>query len=117
MKIIAGEWLQGKSPKEKFSKVCWQYTTGEAASPIISYSKSGGHTEYTERNDRIMKSESTEAFLHLKEVMGGLKKSTGELVEEFTDLIGVAQANGGKIPDVNEILCQVLSECDKEGKK
>lgn len=117
MKIITGERLQGKSPKGKFSKVCWQYTTGEAASPIISYSKSSGHTEYTERHDRIMKSGSTEAFLHLKEVLSGLKKSTDDLVEEFTDLVGVTQANGGKIPNVNEILRQVLSERDKEGKK
>ena len=34
MKTITGERLQGKSPKGKFSKVCWQYTTGETASPI-----------------------------------------------------------------------------------
>ena len=58
-----------------------------------------------------------EAFIRLKEVMGGLKKAADELMEEFTDLIGVAQANGGKIPDVNEILRQVLSERDKEDKK
>lgn len=57
------------------------------------------------------------AFFHLKEVMGGLKKSTDELVEQFADLIEIAQANGGKLPDVNEILRQVLSERDKEDKK
>ncbi len=58
-----------------------------------------------------------DAFLHLKEAVGGLRKSTDELVEEFTDLIGAAQANGGKIPDVNEILRQVLAERDKEDRK
>lgn len=64
-----------------------------------------------------MRSGAAEAFLHLKEAMGGLKKSTDELAEEFTDLIGLPQANGGKLPDVNEILRQVLSERDKENKK
>ena len=57
-----------------------------------------------------------DAFVHLKEVMGGLKKSTDEMVEESENLIRIAHANGGKMPNVNEILRQVLSEHEKEDK-
>lgn len=47
----------------------------------------------------------------LKSAVGGLKKSVDCLKEDAEELFHAAEANGGKIPDVNEILKQVL---DKE---
>lgn len=87
-----------------------------AMSAMSTAFRTGGPPSYTQSKDAQPQA-AKEAFLHLKEVISGLKKSTDDLVEEFADLIGVAQANGGKIPDVNEILRQVLSERDKEDKK
>lgn len=49
-----------------------------------------------------------EALENLKKVMGDLRKSSNELTEELTELFRAAEANGGKIVDVNEIARQVL---------
>ena len=49
-----------------------------------------------------------EALENLKKAAGGLKESAGELTSEFVELLRVAKANGGKIPNVNEIARQVL---------
>ena len=87
-----------------------------AMSAMSTAFRTGGPLSYTQSKEAQPQA-ARDAFFHLKEVIGGLKKSTDELVGEFADLIGVAQANGGKIPDVNEILRQVLSERDKEDKK
>ena len=54
------------------------------------------------------------ALENLKRAVKGASKSANELAEEAADLFRVAEANGGKIPDVNEILRQVLAEHDKE---
>lgn len=59
----------------------------------------------------------SEALERLKEVMQGLKDSTDELTDELTEAFQTAQANGGKIPDVNEIARQVLKEsADKQAR-
>ena len=50
-----------------------------------------------------------EALENLKKAAGGLKESAGELTSEFVELLRVAKANGGKIPNVNEIARQVLA--------
>lgn len=44
----------------------------------------------------------------LKEIFGELQETTNELIEDWTALRQTAAANNGKIPDVNEILRQVL---------
>ena len=49
-----------------------------------------------------------EALENLKKVMSDLRKSSNELTEELTELFHAAEANGGKIVDVNEIARQVL---------
>ena len=53
------------------------------------------------------------ALENLKRVVGGLGKAAGELADEAAELFRAAQANGGKIPDVNEIVRQVLSGQNK----
>lgn len=57
-----------------------------------------------------------DALQNLKRAVKGLKESADEMSSEFSGLIDTAKANGGKIPDVNEILRQVLSENNKEDK-
>ena len=57
-----------------------------------------------------------EALRNLKRAVKSLKESADEMSSEFSGLIDTAKANGGKIPDVNEILRQVLSENNKEDK-
>lgn len=57
-----------------------------------------------------------DALRNLKRAVKGLKESADEMSSEFSGLIDTAKANGGKIPDVNEILRQVLSENNKEDK-
>lgn len=54
------------------------------------------------------------ALENLKRVAGGLGKAAGELADEAAELFRAAQANGGKIPDVNEIVRQVLSGQNKK---
>lgn len=74
----------------------------------------------TDRSNPIKSVEMTDkqqdarnAFNNLKNAFRGLKESTDELVEEFEMLNQTAKANGGKIPDVNEILRTVLAESDE----
>ena len=55
------------------------------------------------------------ALVNLRKVVGGLRNSMSELVGEFEEMVRVAKANGGKLPDVNEIARQVLGE--KNGKE
>lgn len=57
-----------------------------------------------------------DAFLNLKRAVKALKESADEMQNGFSELIGTAKANGGKIPDVNEILRQILSDNNKEDK-
>lgn len=64
----------------------------------------------------IQSQDAKAAVLNLKKAMKALKESAGEMQSEFEGLIGTAKANGGKIPDVNEILRQVLSGNNKEDK-
>lgn len=57
------------------------------------------------------------AFGHLKAMLNGLRDSAQKMQEDFRELIDAANANGGKIPDVNELLRQALNEDDKEEKE
>lgn len=50
------------------------------------------------------------ALIRMKEALEGINEG----IEEMKDFFHAAEVNGGKIPDVNEILRQVLSE-DHEG--
>lgn len=60
--------------------------------------------------------DTKDALRNLKRAVKGLKESADEMRSEFSGLIDSAKANGGKIPDVNEILRQILSENNKEDK-
>lgn len=53
------------------------------------------------------------ALENLRKVVGGLRDSMSEFVGEFEEMVRVAKANGGKLPDVNEIARQVLGEKGK----
>lgn len=54
------------------------------------------------------------AFQNLKRAVKALKESADDMQSEFSELVGAAKANGGKLPDVNEILRQILSKSEKE---
>lgn len=60
--------------------------------------------------------DAKDAFLNLKRAVKALKESADEMQSEFEGLISTSKANGGKIPDVNEILRQILSDNNKEDK-
>lgn len=53
---------------------------------------------------------AVETSKELKEVLGELQETTNELIEDWTMLCQAADANNGKIPDVTEMLRQILEE-------
>ena len=56
-----------------------------------------------------------EVFQNLRKAMKGVKLAADEMAAELTGLMQMAKANNGKIPNVNEILREVLAEKkDKE---
>ena len=57
----------------------------------------------------------TDALRNLREVVKAMKESADEMADDFAGLVNMAKTNGGKIPDVNEILREVLSEKDERG--
>lgn len=65
-----------------------------------------------EKNDE--QQEMRNAFNDFKNALRGLKESTDEMVDEFAQLNQVAKVNGGKVPDVNEILKKVFDGQDGE---
>ena len=54
------------------------------------------------------------ALENLKRVAKGFSQSAKELMEETEELSRVAEANGGKLPDVNEIIRKILAERNEE---
>ena len=44
-----------------------------------------------------------------------MRKAAAENAEDLAGLVNMAKAHGGKIPDVNEILREVLSEKNERG--
>lgn len=53
---------------------------------------------------------ASEALKNLKAAFGGLREGMDELTEGMAMLCQTAEANNGKIPDVNEIMRQILEE-------
>ena len=51
---------------------------------------------------------------NLKAAMGGAKGAANKLADVFGDIVKAAEANNGKIPDVNDIARQVLEDELKE---
>lgn len=54
------------------------------------------------------------AFANLKAAVGGTKGAANKLADVFGDIVKVAEANNGKIPNVNDIAQQVLEDELKE---
>ena len=54
------------------------------------------------------------AFSNLKAAVGGAKVAADELANVFGGIVKVADANNGKIPNVNDIARQVLEDELKE---
>ena len=54
--------------------------------------------------------ELEKAFRRLKGAAGGLKRAADQLREDAEGIFQISEANGGKIPDVNEILKKVLDK-------
>ena len=48
------------------------------------------------------------AFANLKAAVGGAKGAVDELADIFGGIVNAADANNGKIPDVNDIVRQVF---------
>ena len=95
------------------------YTSMSTMSTAFRTGKPISFTDLTDVTQGESEPQSAKAALeNLKRVAGGLGKAAGELVDEAAELFRAAQANGGKIPDVNEIVRQVLSgQNKKEGQK
>lgn len=53
---------------------------------------------------------ASEALKNLKATFGGLRETMDELTEGVAMLCQTAEANNGKILDVNEIMRQILEE-------
>ena len=51
------------------------------------------------------------AFDEMKTVVGGVKEAADELASDvFGGIVKVAESNSGKIPDVNDLVRQVLAD-------
>jgi len=68
----------------------------------------------TNPSDYASHDEVKAAFANLKAAVGGAKGAADELVDVFGDIVKVAEANNGKIPDVNDIVRQVLENKPEE---
>lgn len=82
-----------------------------AMSAFSTSFRMGGYGQLADDQPQSMKA----ALENLKKAAGGARRAANEMVDEFAQLFDVANANGGKIPDVNEIARNVLNgEYDKE---
>ena len=87
------------------------YTSMSTVSTAFRTGKPIQSMELTDEAQKETGSQSIKDALHnLKAVAGALKESADEMKDEFAGLFNAAKANGGKIPDVNKILREVLSE-------
>lgn len=58
----------------------------------------------------VIHDEFNAAFANLKAAVGGAKEAANKLVDVFGDIVRVAEANNGKITNVNDIAQQVLED-------
>lgn len=87
------------------------YTSMSTVSTAFRTGKQIQSMELTDEAQKETGSQFIKDALHnLKAVAGALKESADEMKDEFVGLFNAAKANGGKIPDVNEIAREVLSE-------
>lgn len=93
-----------------FSGTQATYTAMSAMSTAFRTGKPLDFMHMGDTGTRGRQKELDRAFRRLKSAAGGLKRSADQLREDAEELIQVSEANGGKIPDVNEILKEVLDE-------
>lgn len=65
-------------------------------------------------SDYATQDELKAAYTNLKAAVGGAKGAAVEFVDVFGDIFKAAEANNGKIPNVNDIARQVLEHELKE---
>lgn len=86
------------------------YTTISAMSTAFRIGKPLDFTNMGDMGTGSGQKELDRAFRRLKNAAGGLKRSADQLRENAEELFQVSEANGGKIPDVNEVLKKVLDD-------
>lgn len=65
------------------------------------------------KNEESTESQDVEnAWNRLKENAKGLHEASDRLTKEFAELKQVADANGGQLPDVNEIVRNIIGPCE-----
>lgn len=87
-------------------------TAYRGGKPFSGLDSSIGDSIKSENNpsDYATHDELKAAFANLKAAVGGAKGAADELADVFGDIVKAAEANNGKIPNVNDIARQVLKD-------
>lgn len=92
------------------------YGSMSAISTVFRTGKPAQPTELTDETQEGTEPQSLRgAFRHLREVVKAMKEAAKENAEDLDALVNMAKANGGKLPDVNEIAREVLSKKNERG--
>ncbi len=78
-----------------------------AMSAVSSKFRTTGSAEIPESDN------AEDAINNMKNAMHGLKDAADEMTDEFMQLNRAAEANGGKIPDINEIMRNIFRGYDE----
>ncbi len=91
-------------------------TAYRGGKPIAGLSVPTGADVKSENNSSndAFHDEFKAALTNLKAAVGGAKGAANKLADVFVDIVKVAEANNGKIPNVNDIAQQVLEDELKE---
>ena len=91
-------------------------TAYRGGKPFTGLDSSIGASIKSETNpsDDATQEELKAAFANLKAAVGGAKGAADELADVFGDIVKSAEVNNGKVPNVNDIVRQVLEDELKE---
>lgn len=91
-------------------------TAYRGGKPFTGLDSSVGASIKSETNpsDDATHEELKAAFANLKAAVGGAKGAADELADVFGDIVKSAEVNNGKVPNVNDIVRQVLEDELKE---
>ena len=92
------------------------YGSMSAISTAFRTGKPTQLTELTdETQDETKRKSKKDMHRSIREAVRAMKEAAKENAEDLAALVNMAKANGGKIPDVNEIAREVLSKKNERG--
>ena len=88
------------------SAISTAFRTGRPVQPAELTDETHDESEAQSKKDMLRS---------IREAVRAMRKAADKNAEDLADLINMAKANGGKLPDVNEIAREVLAEKNERG--